>query len=811
MKLNGFAKTQHFSTFSHLFKWICKNSTNEYLSSIDIVSFDVFDTLLFRRCSAESVQRGVAVRLADELGGTPDTVDAVYLQRERAFRICAEKNVKNGLDFDAHIKDINLVWAQNIAPQKPDCWPKLTAIALKEKIQFELWACYPNPVIKPLLEYLVKHRKQLIFVSDMYLGEVIISDLLSANGLRDYFAAGYVSGDNALSKNSGRLFKHVLNEQKIEAHRVLHIGDDAHTDGLRAMEQGLKSIVVREREVPIRRMRFDYNYSLRDSKWIGLNAAKFSSAERQVQPEFRTIGRDILGPPLAVFIHALAEFCMRVKPDAVYFLSREGFLLRDLYDQLIQTLQFPLPCGRYLCASRLTASTAAMRGFGWREIVPKIKANHTVRNIMKPLQFTEIELKNLAETCALTEIDLPLKTIDSPAFARLLNHIQVQDRARRIGQDARAELRNYLNQQKFFDANRVVLVDVGWACQIQEGLESALSNTICPSIYGYYLGTNEFADERRRAGLNIRSDLADLSRFEWSGCSVFQFVEMFEIPSRAFHGTVIGYKNGEPILLPEESEERYPELIDEGKIALMQDGIHEYMLHYSRYTMMTGMSASDSLTYARNIVARVVFLPRRSELQKLSSLTHMANFGSCEHVNLVKKASLFSIKSFLTAVNTSQWRQGTAALKLGKLGALLLAILQAPKIHRKLPLQYNDDIKHEDDVPTDDRQPLEPLSHNFESDVQIRFRNLVKKEKVDSPAQVSRQPFKLHELGWLHFGYRTSNIYLMLKKMDTFKADLLPFHPWLWREIYIRIPRHGRIGQSLRFIKRRLTTIIHPD
>ena len=81
----------------------------------------------------------------------------------------------------------------------------------------------------------------------MYLGKALVSDLLAHCGLSKYFSAGYVSGDVLRTKHSGRLFRHVLQVEGVTPDKVLHIGDNVHADGRRAVQHGIRAVIVRER------------------------------------------------------------------------------------------------------------------------------------------------------------------------------------------------------------------------------------------------------------------------------------------------------------------------------------------------------------------------------------------------------------------------------------------------------------------------------------------------------------------------------------------------------------------------------------
>lgn len=802
------ARITHFATFSHLAKWLDTGAAQRDLERAVVVSFDVFDTLLFRRCSAETVQRGVATALSNAIGFSSEAIDSVLQERERAFASVAASNRAAGLDFDAHLNAINLAWVKELVPDNPERWHELVSIVREAKIRFERWACYSNPLMPRLLEQLQQRGKRLVFISDMYLGEEVVSILLADCGLRQYFTTGYVSGDLALTKYSGRLFSHVLIAEGLTPEQVLHIGDNANVDGRRAAKQGIRALVVRERERPIKRMLFDHRYALLDPRWQGHNAARFASAaaHHALEPQISALGRDVLGPPFAAFTHGLVEYCLRVKPDAVYFLSREGMLLRDLYDHLIETMGLDIPRGGYLCASRLSAWKAAMRGYGLREVLLKIRvgSNPTVRRMMSQLQFSPSELETLAHSCGVPDLDQPLNIFESPAFLRLVDHPTVQDRARQVGEGAREDLRKYLRTRGFFEVQRVVIVDVGWAGQIQEGLQLALSDDASPELHVYYLGANRDADERRRAGLRIHADVADMTRYEWAGGATFEFVELFEIPSRAAHGTVVGHRDGEPLLMAEDHPERIPELTDEPNIALLQEGIRDFMLQYSRYAAMTGMEAAHAMTYARSTIARVVRFPRKRELSLFSSLVHMANFGSDERINLAKVPSLLSWRKFMDAVNTSNWRPGAAALGLGRLGSLVHSIFRARRIRMSLPQQANPGHNGSIESKEAARNPFAPPTHGFEVDVERYASTLAAQARVVCPLIRARLALSIFEVSSLHIAHRLANAHLTLKGLGKMPADLLPIGPWFWREIYIRLPLDGMLGRMARRLRQRL-------
>ncbi|WP_073612542.1 HAD family hydrolase [Desulfopila aestuarii] len=758
-----------------------------------VVSFDVFDTLIFRRCSAESIQYGVANKLGRALGFDSSDTKRVLDERHKAYCDVAKINQNNGLDFEAHLEDINYAWVKRLTPDTPDKWSSLSKLACFLKRKYEQWSCYPNPKITDLLQYLCENNHQLIYISDMYLGQDIINDILNRAGLLCYFHNGYVSGDHSLLKNTGRLYDYVLEDLGLTPEKLLHIGDNPYADGVKAAEKGITSLVIGEQIPKIRRAQFNTFFSYAYPSWSGCEAADFVSSETHCHklPGLQFLGRDILGPVFSAYIHGLVEFCQHTKPDAVYFISREGLLLKDLYNTLMHRLHVDLPEGNYLCSSRLAASISSMRGYGLREISSKVVSNGKVslRRLLKVLNFSEEELLHLARSHGVQDVDKEVSVTETPSFSLLVNHPVIQERAAALGAISRREFIQYLQTTGFFETERVLLVDVGWAGQISEGIQIALEDIDSPEIFTYYLGANSKAIDRIGAGIPIYADFFNSGRFEWLGSSSQHFVFLIEIASRAAHGTITGYKNGQPVMLDEDHSERIPEIEDDTRLAQLQQGIRDFMKLYAQYAAIKGSDAKSLMSYSRCVIARLIFMPRTNELNLLSSFTNVANFGSSDKAYFSTTPPLFPPSAFLTSVSKSLWRQGAVAMALGRIASLAYTVLSAPRVCRNLPNQNNLDLpaaRKQSNTST----PLPPFEHKFEKAVLDKQFRLFTLGCAQSQKVSPKPPLYIYELLLLKICFGLSNIYLRSKGMNTFTADFISFKLLLGRKIYAALPEN---------------------
>lgn len=89
-----------------------------------------------------------------------------------------------------------------------------------------------------LFNYAKSLGKKVLIISDMYLHEDFLSRVLEKNGIQGWDKI-YVSSDIGLDKYSGKLFDYVLNDLSITPQTMLHIGDNLYSDGVMANSRGI--------------------------------------------------------------------------------------------------------------------------------------------------------------------------------------------------------------------------------------------------------------------------------------------------------------------------------------------------------------------------------------------------------------------------------------------------------------------------------------------------------------------------------------------------------------------------------------------
>ena len=195
------------------------NEIKSQIDKHDIISFDIFDTLLLRPYVKPTDLFFHLERL--------ENVDGFHNARIEAER--QARKTHSDLE-DITIDEIYDEIADKYKPLK------------QKEMDLERQVLQPNPEMKEVFDYALKQNKKIIIVSDMYLPAKFLSDVLIEKGY-DGFEKIYVSCEYRKTKWTGNLYKNVLSEQKIKGKDVLHIGDNVDSDKNRAEKGGISAIL----------------------------------------------------------------------------------------------------------------------------------------------------------------------------------------------------------------------------------------------------------------------------------------------------------------------------------------------------------------------------------------------------------------------------------------------------------------------------------------------------------------------------------------------------------------------------------------
>jgi len=210
------------------------------LDTIDLISVDVFDTLLLRGTECEKARyRAIATLASKRLHDLGHEVSPSLLWRSRLQ--CIDPAYR-AVEIFRPAGDVPLAHFHRLQGALLGLDAAASAALAEAEIETERRHLAPN---RPLIEQLTRLSecgKRVVAVSDTYFSGAAIEHLLGEVAPAHPIARVYSSSDAGLTKRSGELFTFVADAEGVAASRVLHCGDDPHSDIRMARQRGLGAV-----------------------------------------------------------------------------------------------------------------------------------------------------------------------------------------------------------------------------------------------------------------------------------------------------------------------------------------------------------------------------------------------------------------------------------------------------------------------------------------------------------------------------------------------------------------------------------------
>lgn len=545
------------------------------LDSLEVVSFDMFDTLLVRRVHDPDLVKLPVARYISALARRQDIkIDwrQVQKKRDQIEQALRAKTGETHADHEAHYPTFMQQLLQHIF--EDSYGPELLQQVTDYELKMENSMLVPRAEMLELLQQVKAVGKKVLVISDMYLPTTHLKVLLEHAGMLSCVDEIHSSADSFKAKASGEGYVLIQNQHQIEPAKWLHIGDNMISDGLRASQHGIRAFVIDD---PEEKRRYalgarQYFYSQTRQFWLGRMLQQIMApieSENVEQDALYVEGYNFFGPILSFFVHQIAEQCRQKKISKLYFLSREGWVLKQIWDNITPLLypQGNLPEVEYLYVSRMALAGASCAYQGLDEknanivfLPPGNKDFTDIARIfglqLEPLE-PHLSRHGLNQHTVLSGAHKGYHFENRIRFAELLQDDEFQDEIKRQSLQANKALQLYLQDKGFFVQDDVAVVDIGWLGTIQHLLNRSISHRIDkPKIQGMLFGASRGIDYGETEDNSWQGLFYDHARFDIAASSILYARDLFEEACRAPHPSLMQYK-----LVGENSHEQTYELV----------------------------------------------------------------------------------------------------------------------------------------------------------------------------------------------------------------------------------------------------------
>lgn len=582
----------------------------DQMKKYEVVSFDIFDTLIYRDVrSFEEVFYMMEKRTDLKNRG----IRNFGVHRLSAERKCRKKSEKQEITLKEIYDRLGTVYS------KENC-----EFLKKLEIESEIELSERNIGIYKVYQECIKLEKRIILTSDMYLPIEVIQKILEKNGITNYERL-FLSSEHMLTKQNGDLYDRILKVLDIDRKSLIHIGDNIISDFFKPKLKGIDAIVIPKNN------NFWHHYGAHDisnnilktdydnlCSFIGNRLSLKQHNDKRSY--YYGIGYENFGPLLYGYCEWLSIEIKKLNFNKIFFLSRDGQIIKKAYENICESDSNH----EYIYVSRRAL------------IIPTLWMCHTLSEVADTMFFqrlgtieeflNRIGLEAVKYQKVTEQYGFDINTIYS--YKTLFEDSSFNLFFDRIFDDVKNNskkeydlLVRYLKQIGF--EGNVAIVDIGWNGNMQKALERVCDYAgIKVNINGFYVGinphANNFVKHNKAKGYlfapQYKEHLYELQK---------NFTSLFEIFFSADHGSVINYEISEsgvaPVLLPFEYISGKNNLDDYYIIDTIQHGAQDFCIdiHYNK-SMLISIDPEVMFQNFINLGVR----PNYEDAERLGDLKH---------------------------------------------------------------------------------------------------------------------------------------------------------------------------------------------
>ncbi|PID75761.1 MAG: hypothetical protein CSB23_02030 [Deltaproteobacteria bacterium] len=616
----------------------------------EVVSFDLFDTLLVRRIHDPDL---VKLPVARYIAALAEQQGVVIGWRE-VQKLRDEIEQRHRLEAGAEYPDHEACYPRYMSELLGQIFADDQTESLLQKVTgYELAIEKSMLVVRSELADWIKELaasgKRLFVISDMYLPATHLEELLRPTGLLDSIEAVVSSADSFLAKASGAAYPHIAGKYGIESDQWLHIGDNPHSDGLRAAEAGIEALIIadpgeQQRKSIVCRL---FKYSDGKPYWRGRVLQQLMSpleAENVPRSHLYTEGYNFIGPLIGVFVQRIAELCQKKKIGKIFFLSREGWTFKRYWEQAMPLL-YPaggLPEIEYLYVSRMALAGAACAYQGLTKTNAAIaflpSGNRDFTDVCRIFSLDSsrfrpyLERYSLAEDTCLGHIHKGYRQENRKNFERMLEDEEFQEEVKRQSKDANRAMLRYFEELGMFEHSDVAIVDIGWLGSIQRFLFEAISHREdAPNCHGFLFGATRGVVYKTSEKNTITGILYDKDTFDFSASMILYARDIFEEACRAPYPTLNGYRLAgegyELVFRQTDDAIGRAERRQDAYFAPLQQGIYDSAARFAAASALLGYGFDDYKPWFNSLLVGKLAFPKTKEILSLKHQYHQDDFN----------------------------------------------------------------------------------------------------------------------------------------------------------------------------------------
>lgn len=636
----------------------------EELEKYNIISFDVFDTLLLRTVANPR-------DVFEEVWEQADDIKLTDISKKEFMKLRMEmerraRNRKKEFNREVVLSEIYAEFPNFIVSDIK----KLERL----EVETEKRVCYRNDFMWEVVKKLSEGGKRLVLLSDMYLKKADIVDILEANGIDTaVFEHIIISCEEKCSKQNGELFNILLSQLgDIDKKDIVHIGDNKNVDYTQPLNMGISAVHYNAVPDSLNSI-YDYEkirHDIPQKKILSLRkVTSYHGMQKyadNIEKQAYEIGSSIVGPFLTTYISYVCDRLQKSGIKRIYPFMREGYILGELLEKEAASRGMELEV-KPIYISRKVTYIPSITKIDREEIENMIGArNLTINESLRlmGLESYSIEQSILEKYGNLRWKDTHTISYGDTTLKEYLINIFLQkenvEKMEKYVSKQRKLLVAYLKQE-IGDMQNVATIDIGFFGRIQMWMEQALKIEKMPYKMKHFLAIGVTGD-KIYDGIDFEGYYSTFAENSDLVSTIHRTTDILEKFISVTEGSTIGYKKQNNKIVPVKSvavnNEKVTKASFDGILAF-QNAFHTFRKQRLDEAAKVVQNRRESLM----LLHRLIDMPRLSEARLIQQMEADTNFGTEYKKTIITEENLKLLEEkgadFIDKCNVSYTYKGS--------------------------------------------------------------------------------------------------------------------------------------------------------
>lgn len=496
-----------------------------------LVTVDVFDTVLTRRVGEPPALFTALGRRLVQLGLTTLAPSAFARTRQ---------TVEAHLRQSAPGGEINLLEIHRELVRRGITTGPANRLAELE-MELEAFGLVAVPGMREELRRLRDRSGRLLFLSDTYLPSRWLQSALERESLWQPGDDVLVSCEMRRSKATGDAYRKI---RRTETGPLLHVGDHPVIDGERARRAGFTARVRSHTGLNrYEQLLETFHEETSGTTSLLAGAARLtrlaSDADSKDARCIESVTASVAGPALSSFVLWLLHRARVDELDRLYFVARDGFVLRRLATSIADVVGFGNLEICYLFGSRLAwllpgSTDLADESPDW---LTQYFPQPTARSLAARVGVGVLQVQRILRDLGLTGIALD-DILDGSAIDRLTTHDGFRTLLTEAAAYQQSLAGDYLRSAGFTKPGKIGVVDLGWRGRSMAALDRIAERAGATNDRSYYFFGLVTSDQFTAP----RSSHCFVADHRTGVGPRIEYESLLEVMCPADHASVRGYK-----------------------------------------------------------------------------------------------------------------------------------------------------------------------------------------------------------------------------------------------------------------------------